>query len=104
MENNRTIDKASRELRTNLLPLLNSKLFVNSDGTLNFETISSFQIAGDRALQNMLNAGEISAFAISIDQNQNVLATSKIVVVATIIPVGVAKNIEVPLSFAVKLA
>ena len=104
MENNRTIDKASRELRTYLIPLLNSKLFVNADGTLNYETISTFQVAGDRALQNMLNAGEISAFLISIDENQNVLSTSKIIVTATIIPVGVAKNIEVPLSFAVQLA
>lgn len=104
MENNRTIDKASRELRKFMLPLLNSKLFVNSDGTLNFETISTFQVAGNRALQNMVNSQEISAFSITIDEKQNVLSTSKIVIVATVIPVGVAKNIEIPLSYAIQLS
>jgi len=104
MSNNRTINKAARQLRTNLLPLLSSKLFVNPDGTLNYETIQTFNTAAQKALRDMETAGEISAYSISIDPNQNVLATGKIIVVATIIPVGEATTIEVPLSYAIAVA
>jgi hypothetical protein len=105
MANNRTINKAARQLRTNLLPLLSSKLFVNqSDGTLNYETIQTFNTAAQKALRDMATAGEISGFAISIDPNQNVLSTKKIIVVATIVPVGEATQIEVPLSYSIQAA
>ena len=43
IENNRTIDKAIRSIRTNVLPNLNSPLFVNDDGTLSEDTISLFK-------------------------------------------------------------
>lgn len=105
MENNRTIDKAARQLRTALLPLLNSKLFVDpQSGELTYAAINTFQTAGEKPLRDMETAQELSGYQLSIDPNQNVLATSKVIVVATIIPVGVAKNIEVPLAFAVKLS
>ena len=103
MSNNRAIDKAARQLRTLNLPLLSSPLFVNSDGTLNYETIETFNTASQKALRDMDTAGEISAFAVSIDPNQNVLATSEIVIVATIIPVGEATQITIPLSYAVAI-
>lgn len=104
MSNNRTINKAARQLRTNLLPLLSSKLFVNPDGTLSYDTIQTFNTAAQKALRDMLTAGEISAFSTSIDPNQNVLSTSKIIVVATVVPVGEARTIEVPLSYALSVA
>ena len=58
---------------------------------------------GNGALQNMLNNDEVSAFEVAIDPNQNVLSTSKLVVTVRIIPIGVAKTIEVNLSYTIKL-
>ena len=52
----------------------------------------------------MLNNEEVSAFEVLIDPNQNVLSTSKLVISLRIVPIGVAKTIEVNLSYTVKIA
>lgn len=103
IENNRTIDKAVRSLRTVYIPQLNSPLFVRTDGKLRMDTLAYLRMIGNGALQGMLNNEEVSAFEVAIDPNQNVLSTSKLVVTVRIIPVGVAKTIEVNLSYTVKL-
>ena len=41
IENNRVIDKAVRNVRTKMLPNLNSPLYVNPDGTLSGDTIGN---------------------------------------------------------------
>lgn len=103
IENNRTIDKALRSLRTVYIPQLNSPLSVNINGTLRIDTVAYLRMIGNGALQAMLNNDEVSAFEVAIDPNQNVLSTSKLVVTVRIIPVGVAKTIEVNLSYTIKL-
>ena len=103
IENNRTIDKALRNLRTVYIPQLNSPLLGNSAGKLNADTLAYLRMIGNGALQNMLNNDEVSAFEVAIDPNQNVLSTSKLVVTVRIIPIGVAKTIEVNLSYTIKL-
>ena len=103
IENNRTIDKAVRNIRTNVLPNLNSPLFVNEDGTLSEDTISLFKNDTRRALVDMVADGELSAQSVSIDPSQNVLSTSKIVITVVLVPVGVAREIEINIGFEVKL-
>lgn len=103
IENVRTMDKAVRNIRTNMLPNLNSPLFVNEDGTLREDTLSLFTNDSDRALADMQTAGEISARQVTIDSSQNVLSTSKIVIGVVIVPVGVARQIEFNIGFAVKI-
>lgn len=103
IENNRTIDKAVRDCRTFLLPKLNSPLFVNEDGTLTEDTIASFKNDAERALEEMQRNGEISAFAVVIDPEQDVLSTSKITITIKVVPVGVARNIVVNIGFAVRV-
>lgn len=103
IENNRTIDKAVRNIRTNVLPNLNAPLFVNNDGSLAEDTISLFKNDSQRALVDMVADGELSAQSVSIDPTQNVLSTSKIVIKVTLVPVGVAREIEINIGFAVKL-
>ncbi len=103
IENNRTQDKAVRNIRTNVLPNLNGPLFVNEDGTLSEDTISLFKNDADKPLLDMLVAGEISARQVTIDPTQDVLATSVLNIGVLIIPVGVARQIVFNIGFAVKI-
>lgn len=104
IENNRTIDKALRNLRTVYIPKLNSPLKLGSNGKLRPDVITYFKTIGQSAIQDMLNNEEVSAFEVLIDPNQNVLSTSKLVISLRIVPIGVAKTIEVNLSYTVKIA
>lgn len=108
-ENAITIDKAVRGVRTNILPNLSGPLLLNANGTLSEETIAILKNDADRALEAMQRDGEISGdlenpgFETVIDPNQDVLATSLVKIQLKIIPVGVARNIEVTVGFTVSL-
>ncbi len=104
IENNRTIDKSVRVCRKFLLPSLNAPLYVNNDGTLSEDTIASFRNDARRGLETMQKDGEVSTYAVVINPSQNVLSSSKIVLTLTIVPVGVARKIEVNIGFAVKIS
>jgi hypothetical protein len=113
IENMRTIDKAARLVRENLVPKINSPLFVNaSTGKLLDSTIEDFKNDAFKALENMASNTEIStnedgilpANSVVIDPDQNVLTSSEIVLTVTIVPVGVARSIVVNIGFAVSVA
>ena len=107
IENNRTIDKACRGVYQALLPLLNSPLVVNTDGTLKNTTIATFESPANSYLAQMCRDGEISGepgdLRTYINPAQNVLTSSILEMTITIQPVGVARNIKVNIGFAVKL-
>lgn len=103
IENNRVYNKAKKLVRTNVLPLLNSPLTINADGTLSEETIAVFKNAAKSGLDEMLVNNEISQKDVQIDPTQNVLSTSKIQINIRIIPRGVARYIEVNLGFTVNI-
>ena len=103
IENNRTVDKAVRKVRTFLLPDLNAPLYVTTEGFLTEDTIASFRNSALRALEQMERDGEISAKDVIINPAQNVLTSSKLQITIKIVPVGVARNIEVNIGFAVKI-
>ena len=103
IENTRTIDKAVRGVREFLLPFLNSPVHVNEDGTLTEDTIATFKNEAERALEEMQRLGELSALAVIIDPNQNVLSTSQLSITIKLVPVGVARNIVVNVGFALRV-
>lgn len=103
IENNRTIDKAVRNVRAQMLPNINAPLYVNADGTLSENTISIFKNSAETPLEQMEIDGELSQFKVVINPLQNVLSTSKISLALTLVPVGVAKEIEINIGFAVSL-
>jgi hypothetical protein len=104
IENNRTIQKASRLIRTNLLPQLNSPLLVDADtGRLAESTINYFKNLAELGLESMSTDGEISGFSVDIDPTQNVLSTSQLEITVVIVPVGVARKIVVNLGFALSV-
>ena len=103
IENNRTIDKAKRGIRSFVLPNLSRPIFVNEDGTLTEDIIALFKNDSEKALIDMITAGELSAQAVNIDPSQNVLATSKVTIGIVLVPVGVAREIEFNIGFEVSI-
>lgn len=104
IENNRTIDKAIRNVRTFMLPNINAPLYVNADGTLTEDVIAQFKNDASRALGQMEIDGELSAYAVTINPAQDVLTTSKITLSMVLVPVGVAREIEINIGFAVSVS
>tara|TARA_R110000796_G_scaffold63139_4_gene145523 strand:- start:6407 stop:7594 length:1188 start_codon:yes stop_codon:yes gene_type:complete len=103
IENNRTMDKAIRQIRTFMLPNLNSPVDVNDDGTLTENAIAVFENACSRGLDSMERDTEISAFDVKIDPTQNILGTANMIISVAIVPVGVAKQITINIGFAVSV-
>jgi hypothetical protein len=103
IENNRTIDKAVRVSYTALLPSLNSPLRLNPDGTLTNITVAAFTGILSTNLNAMVRNEELSAYEVVIDLNQNVLATSTLVVRISLLINGVARNIIVNIGFTTSL-
>jgi len=99
IENNRTINKATRLLRTALLPKLASPVLVDIDGKLPQSVSKSFEGLCRSALESMVANQEVSAFDVYVDPKQNILATSELKVKAEITPVGTARKITVDLGF-----
>ena len=104
IRNNRTMQKATRQLRIALLPYLNSPIILNSDGTLTQDIISQFKAVCERALDQMRANLEISARQISIDGTQDILTTNTLTIGVKIIPIGSAETISVNIGFATTLA
>lgn len=99
VENNRTINKATRLLRTALLPKLASPVLVDIDGKLPQSVSKSFEGLCRSALEGMVANQEVSAFDVYVDPKQNILATSELKVKAEITPIGTARKITVDLGF-----
>lgn len=103
IERGRVIEKAQRIIYTSYLPLENSDLFLNADGTLTSTTIRVFTDALSPSLNQMVANSEISAYSILIDPRQNVQATSTINVTVQIVGVGIARNIVVNLGYVLSI-
>jgi hypothetical protein len=99
IENNRTIDKALRGIYSTMLPLLNSPLLLNADGTLRDATVTYFETQAEINLIQMERDGELSAHSVSINTTQNVATTSLVILAADLTPYGVARNIRVNIGF-----
>lgn len=95
IENNRTMNKASRLAYTAMLPLLMGNVPVDAQsGTLDKNWIAWAEAQALAALSQMFRDGELSALPdVYIDPAQNVLATSMVDVRFAITPLGVARQI-----------
>lgn len=100
---NRVYDKAFRNLRTAYLPSVNSTVYVDKSGKLSAGAVSFFENVGAKVLQTMKDNGEISDFSVGVDPAQKVLVNKQLDVVAKIIPVGVAKTINIKLGFTLSI-
>lgn len=103
IENNRVIDKAIRGIYASVLPALNSPLQLNSDGTLADTTIAYFLSLAEVNLFQMIRDTELSAQQVNIDSTQNVLSTGKLVISVKLLPIGVARAIQVNIGFTTSI-
>ncbi len=104
IENVRTMDKACRGIRANLLPYLNSPIKVDADsGKLSADVVAFLETTAGKALEDMEKAGELSGYKVEIDPEQNVLSTSTVEVVIKQVGVGVMRKVNVKIGFATKL-
>ena len=103
IENNRTIDKSIRSIRTSLIPELNSPIDLNSDGTLSDVTIVHFTGLCKDTLELMLRNAELSAYNVVIPKSQNILSTNTLYITINIVPRGVARQIQVTIGFTTSI-
>ncbi len=110
IENNRTVDKAQRGIRTANLPNINRALYTNTKtGKLSEDTIAIFENDSENVLIAMQTAGEINGtdqdlgYKVRVDPDQEPLQTSEVKIGVTIIPVGVAREITFDIGLKDKL-
>lgn len=95
LEDNRTIDKAIRGIYVRMLPKVNGPVFTTKGtGLLAPEYLEYLQLECNKALEDMEKEGEISGFEVTIDPNQDVNATNKIVVNVSNTKTGVSRRFE----------
>lgn len=95
IEENRSMDKAIRGIRTYLLPKLSGPIYFNADGTLRYDDIAFLETQAGKQLEDMQKAKELSGYHVTIDPAQNVLSTSEVEFVIEKIGVGVMRKFKV---------
>ncbi len=97
----RTMDKAVRNIRTYLLPKLGRPMKVDANtGKLERTAVEHLITTGNRALEDMEKAGELSGYVFSIDPDQNILATSRVQGVIKNVAVGVMRNLDIEIGYS----
>ena len=97
----RTMDKAVRAVRTYLLPKLGRPMKVDAEtGKLERTAVEHLITTGNKALEEMEKAGELSGYRFDIDPDQNILATSRVRGVIKNVAMGVMRNLDLEIGFA----
>ncbi len=110
IERNRTINKAVRGTRESFLPLLSSRIYLNSNGTIRTTDIANFQAKGGEPLGRMQADGDLSGdagnkgYAIVIDPTQNVLGTGILYITIKLLPVAIGRQINVKIGYVPKIS
>ena len=103
LENNRTIDKATRGLTSSLLPQLKGPLLLNGDGTLADTTIAYLIGLASVPLNAMVSANNISDFSVSIPATQNVQTTGNLIINVQLIGIATSRQMTVNIGFVLSL-
>lgn len=97
----RTMDKAVRGVRTNVLPKLGRPMKVDAEtGKIDRTTVEHLITTGNKPLEEMEKAGELSGYKFDIDPDQNILATSRVRGVIKNVAVGVMRNLDLEIGYA----
>lgn len=104
IENNRTIDKAVRNVYAALVTELNGSIVLNSDGTISENSATYYETKASTSLDDMVRNTEISAKSVVVNRTQNVLSTGNLTVTIQIVPIGIARQITVNISFTQKIS
>lgn len=105
LENNRTINKVIRNVRTSLMPQLNGPVYVDAtSGKLTADTIGYLESLANAPVEQMEKDGELSGYKIIINPEQDVLSTGTLELTIQNVPVGVSRNINVNVGFVTKVS
>ena len=105
LENNRTINKVIRNVRTSLMPQLNGPVYVDAtSGKLTADTIGYLESLANAPIEQMEKDGELSGYKVIINPDQDVLSTSVLELTIQNVPVGVSRNINVNVGFVTKVS
>lgn len=97
----RTMDKAVRGVRTNVLPKLGRPMKVDAEtGKIERTTVEHLITTGNKPLEEMEKAGELNGYKFDIDPDQNILATSRVRGVIKNVAVGVMRNLDLEIGYA----
>ncbi len=100
----RTMDKAVRGVRAYVLPKLGRPMKVDPDsGKLERTAVEHLITTGNKPLEEMAKAGELSGYRFDIDPDQNILATSRVRGVIKNVAVGVMRNLDLEIGYATSL-
>ncbi len=103
IENNRSIDKAIREINKVLVPKISAPTYVDaSTGMLSPIDIAGLEALCDNVLEQMQRDGELSGFSVNINPNQAILKTSRLEVIVKLVPVGTLREIVVKIGLTTK--
>lgn len=107
--NRRVIDKAYRLAYNIMLDILLDELEINDDGTLQVGIVKSWQQTVESGINKQMTAnGELCANSDGdgckcyMDEKQNVLSTSKVLMTLKVRPYGYARYVDVKLGFLVE--
>jgi hypothetical protein len=98
LANGRVIDKAYKLAYQVYLEELNNEVEIATDGKMDAGICKFLEGKIEQTIRQAM-VGEISSFDALIDPDQNVLATGKVKIKMSIIPVGYSKIIEIELGF-----
>lgn len=108
LANRRVIDKAYRIAYDTMLDMLLDDIECNTDGTIQTAVAKSWQQTVENAINQQMTAnGELSTdedgsgCEVYVDETQNLISTSKVVVTLKVQPRGYARYIDVNLGFRV---
>lgn len=104
IENNRTMGKAKRLIRSTLFVDLASPLTVQANGKLAADTVKYFENKVGTQLDGMVNDGELSNYSVLVDPEQNVLSTSILKIQVRLQPRGVARQIQINIGFSLTVS
>lgn len=104
----RVMNKAMRIIRQAVLPSLNAPVAVDTtSGQLSPVFVAALQTKCNTAIQEMFNNQEVSGPdpksstpPVTIDPNQDVLATGNIDIALTLVPTGTARSLTVKMQFS----
>jgi hypothetical protein len=104
VEANRTMDKAIRSVRSNLLSSVNGPVDVDDvSGKLAIEFVKQLESVADQGLIEMKKKKELSGFKVNIDPDQNVKTAGKIVFSIINVSTGVSRDFEIKISYATSI-
>lgn len=105
IRDNLTIFKAVRGVYVSILPLLNARNSLNSDGTLDETSIASYVSLAGYPLTQMFKDGDLSldpvevSNGIVVSRAENVATTKKIPITIKLVPRGIGREINITIGY-----